>query len=106
MSKQSVCDDTEIIMSIVSVFSREEGQIEIAFVVVNGTATAISSRQIYAFLLGCVNVALEPGILMTTEHHARIVSIEEQHVVFGKVKAAIQPMLQRQIDEHVRGLRN
>lgn len=73
---------------------------------INGTATAISSYQSNVFLFSHMNVTLEPGILVTTEHYARIVSPKEQYVVFREVEVAIQPVLQRQIDRHVRGLRD
>lgn len=104
-SEQRPGDDLQIVLAVVPLARREEGQVEIAVVVVDGTAAAVPPRQGDPSLLGRLDVALLPRILVAAEHHAGIVSPEQQHVTIGEVVVAVEPVLQRQISEHIRGLR-
>lgn len=104
-SEQRPRDDLQIVLAIVSLSRCEEGQVEVAVVMVNGTAAAVPPRQSHPSLLGRLDVALLPRVLVPAVHHAGIVSPEQQHMAIGEVVVTVEPVLQRQIGEHIRGLR-
>jgi len=93
LSKQSVRDDVQIVSPIISFTWSKECQVEITIVMVNGTTAAISACQRNACLFGCLNITFKPGILMAAKNHTGIVPPEQQNMMLGEVKVAIQPVL-------------
>lgn len=74
---------------------------------VDRAATAVASGQDDALARQLAHVGhLREGILVAAHDHARVVDPQHEDVVLGKVVVAVDPVLQRQIREHVVALRD
>lgn len=103
---EGIADDRKVGLSVVCVPRSEEGEVEVAEVVVDCTTTAVSSgKNDVAFGQGA-DVRLFPRILVAPNHHARLVFPQEKHPVLGKVVVLVHPVLERQVGEDVVRLGN
>jgi hypothetical protein len=103
---ESIADDRKVCLSVVRIARSEEGEIEVAEVVVDGAATAVSSGQGDVALGQGANVGFLPRILVASDHHTGLVFPEEEHTVLGEVVLLVQPVLKRKVGEDVVRLGN
>lgn len=62
---------------------------------VDGAAATVASGQFDAGFLQFRYIRLQEWILMASDHNARIVWPEHQHMMIGEIEIAIEPIFQR-----------
>lgn len=102
---QSVGQDFQILLPVVTGFWREKRDIQIAGIVVNGATSAITTCHFDIFPVEQFSIGFDPGILMAADDHARIVPPEQHDVVVGEVEILVHPVFESEIGEDVPRLR-
>lgn len=105
LAEQSARDKVQVVPSVVALAGCKERAVEVARVVVHSSSTAVSPRQDDSLSHKFADVGLREGILMAAYDHARVVNPKHKNMMLGKVVVAIDPVLERQIREHVVALR-
>lgn len=76
---QRVGDKLQVCLAVVVTLVTHEAAVEIAGIVVNRAAAAVSPRQGDTESSGRAEAALDPWVLVTPDHHRRRVPPHEQH---------------------------
>lgn len=101
---QGVGDHLQVPPPVVCLLGGEEGQVEVAQVVVDGPPAAPPARQRNARLPHGRQAALGPGVLVAADHHGRPVPPQQQNAVLLQIHIGVDPVLQRQVLVDVGGV--
>lgn len=101
LSFQSSRDDLQIVSSVISLPGGEKGHIEIPRIMIHSTSTTVTSCYLNTFIIQDTEVSFLPGILMTSNHHTRVVPPQKHHMMVGEIKVLIQPVLQGEVGEDI-----
>lgn len=105
LSEQCPRDDVQIVAPIVPLTGRKEGAIQIATIVIDRSTARVPASQRNARPAQLRYVRLAKRILMATDHDARIVGPQHQHMMVLHIVVIVDPVFQRQIGEHIVRLR-
>lgn len=94
---QGVGDHLQVPPPVVCLLGGEEGQVEVAQVVVDGPPAAPPARQRDARLPHGRQAALGPGVLVAADHHGRPVPPQQQDAALLQIHVGVDPVLQRQV---------
>lgn len=97
-------EQAQVVLSIVAFAWREECAVEIVAIVKDGAAATIPSRELNAGRLQLTHIRLSEWILMSSDHHARIVDPQHENVMTSKVIVLVDPIFECEIGEDVVGL--
>lgn len=101
LPKQGPGYNIEIVTAVISLFGREKREVQVAIVMINRASATISSGQFNAMVIKSRQVGLDPGVLVSANDHAGIVSPEQQNMMIGKVVVPVKPVLEREVGEDV-----
>ena len=76
-------DHVQIPPPLVVALLGEEGAVNVALVVVDGAAAAVATREVNVVAAEVRDVGLGPGVLVATDHHARVVAPQKEEMLEG-----------------------
>lgn len=101
---QSLCDNFQVPLPVISLLGGEEGQVEVPEVMEDSPTTTPPPDQRDVRLPHGCKVALGPGILMASNDHGWLVPPEQQDAALLEIDVGVDPVLQSQVLVHIGGL--
>lgn len=100
------CDEVQVVLAVVAFAGREEAAVQVVTVVIDGAAAAVSPCKLNASGCELTHIRLVERILMTANHHARVVQPQHENVMIAEVIVLVDPILESEVGEDVIGLTN